>query len=97
MPDSSAEPLFNSSEEERDRSESWVAPTRRAGDGTPGPIPLSSVTPARAWSAEGARVAIATCLQCGASLLLDPSLDFDVVARHADWHEAHDEGWVNDE
>lgn len=41
---------------------------------------------ARAFAAEGARVGLVTCRDCGASLLLDEANDFDVFAVHDDWH-----------
>jgi hypothetical protein len=43
---------------------------------------------ARAWPAEGARVAIQTCALCGASLLIDPAHKVDVVELHRLWHIA---------
>lgn len=49
-------------------------------------------TAATVLSAEGARVGIVSCLECGAALLLDPrDGDFDPVVRHIQWHDAHRE------
>ena len=50
------------------------------------PVPNPGVTPATIWAAEGARVGLVTCLECGAALLLDPRSEFDVPMRHALWH-----------
>ena len=41
---------------------------------------------ARAILAEGARVGVVTCKQCGAALFLDPGDEFDVLQLHRDWH-----------
>lgn len=41
-----------------------------------------------AWAAEGRRVAIVTCMQCGASILLD-ARGPDAVAIHDAWHAQH--------
>lgn len=41
----------------------------------------------RAVVAEGARVGFLICEDCGASLLLDPTNEFDVVAIHDTWHD----------
>lgn len=43
-------------------------------------------TAVRAWSAEGARVGIATCTLCGASVLIDPSDTASAMEVHAKWH-----------
>jgi LmbE family N-acetylglucosaminyl deacetylase len=39
-------------------------------------------------AAEGARVGIACCSECGAALLLDPRESIDVVYLHNEWHAA---------
>jgi hypothetical protein len=52
-------------------------------DDRPAPPPITS---ARPWEAEGARVALVSCVQCGAALLLDPGNEFDVIDRHVSWH-----------
>ena len=39
----------------------------------------------RAWAAEGARVAIVTCLRCGAAVFIDPSED--AMTLHERWHQ----------
>lgn len=49
-----------------------------------------TISAATAISAEGARVAFATCEQCGAALLLHPSDQTDRVKQHLEWHDAHD-------
>lgn len=36
--------------------------------------------------AEGARIAIWTCPECGAAVLIDPRDDFDPAYRHREWH-----------
>ena len=38
------------------------------------------------WAAEGARVAMVTCSQCGAALLIDPRSNLDVMSLHMQWH-----------
>ena len=43
-------------------------------------------TPATTLSAEGARVGIATCLQCGAAILIDPRDDVNRARQHWAWH-----------
>lgn len=49
-------------------------------------------TPARAVSAEGARIGFVTCLCCGATITRDPGDDdFDPVVRHIEWHIEHGE------
>lgn len=40
-----------------------------------------------AWSAEGARVGIVTCLSCGAAVFL--SMDADSLGLHAEWHRVN--------
>jgi hypothetical protein len=57
-------------------------------DETPAPSPITS---ARAWEAEGARVALASCVICGAALLLDPGDTVGVVEVHVSWHLARGE------
>lgn len=39
-------------------------------------------TPLRAWTAEGGRVGLSVCRRCGATLLIDPDIEFDILARH---------------
>jgi len=48
-------------------------------------------TPARAFSAEGARVAIVTCRTCGAAILIDPGDNEPAVDIHTRWHKEHPE------
>lgn len=43
-------------------------------------------TGTRAWAAEGARVALVTCLRCGAAILIDPSDKVDPLALHDAFH-----------
>lgn len=43
-------------------------------------------TRATVITAEGARVALVTCLRCGASLLLDPREGVSVMEIHDRWH-----------
>jgi hypothetical protein len=46
-------------------------------------------TPYRAVEAEGARIGLLSCLDCGAVLMLDPDdarQDIDVVSIHTEWH-----------
>lgn len=38
--------------------------------------------------AEGARVGVVTCDQCGAAILLDPRDTTDRCERHVEWHRA---------
>lgn len=45
-----------------------------------------AVSDAIAWSAEGGRVGIVTCLTCGSALFLSPMTD--VYALHDAWHQA---------
>jgi hypothetical protein len=42
---------------------------------------------ATALSAEGARVGLVTCQECGAALLLDPRDDTNVLKLHDQWHD----------
>jgi hypothetical protein len=49
-----------------------------------------SYTGARTIVAEGARVGVITCRECGAAIVLDPDDDFDPAERHADWHRKLD-------
>jgi hypothetical protein len=51
----------------------------------------SPITPARAWQAEGARVALVSCVICGAALLLDPGDPISAVEVHVGWHLARGE------
>ena len=51
---------------------------------------LSGFTQATVIAAEGARVAILSCEECGAALLLDPRETISVIDRHRDWHERSD-------
>ena len=48
----------------------------------------SGCTAATIVAAEGARVGIVTCRECGAALLLDPREERDVVSLHRSWHGA---------
>ena len=43
-------------------------------------------TKPRAITAEGARVAVVTCLACGAAVFMDPSDEFNSLAFHRLWH-----------
>jgi len=43
-------------------------------------------TPAREWTAEGARVGLVTCEMCGAAVLLDPGDKISATDRHTTWH-----------
>jgi hypothetical protein len=45
-------------------------------------------TAARPIAAEGARIGLIACTECGAALVLDIGIDFDVLARHDQWHES---------
>lgn len=49
-----------------------------------------SYTPARPVNAEGMRIGLVACTLCGAALVLDAGIDFDVLERHDQWHEAED-------
>jgi hypothetical protein len=40
-----------------------------------------------AWAAEGARVALVSCEQCGAALIIDPRDRIDVLTLHHEWHQ----------
>ncbi len=44
-------------------------------------------TTVRPYMAEGARIGVATCLRCGASISIDPGDTFDVADLHDRWHE----------
>ena len=44
-------------------------------------------TDATVIAAEGARVALLTCKECGAAILLDPRDDEDRPKQHAEWHK----------
>lgn len=48
---------------------------------------MSNYTPPRHFTAEGARIALVTCLDCGAALTIDPDYFVDVKALHDAWHE----------
>jgi hypothetical protein len=52
------------------------------------PVRFSALT---VFSAEGARVGIATCERCGAAILYDQRESFDAADRHREWHEARDD------
>jgi hypothetical protein len=52
--------------------------------------PFAGYTPATAFDAEGARVAILTCEVCGAAVLFDPRESFLAVERHKAWHRVLD-------
>jgi hypothetical protein len=45
-------------------------------------------TGARAWEAEGARIALISCLTCGAAIVLDRDDREDPIALHDQWHAA---------
>lgn len=45
--------------------------------------------PARAVIAEGARVGFVVCRTCGAALLLDEAVPFNVLEVHREWHLDH--------
>lgn len=45
---------------------------------------------ARVVQAEGARVSLVTCKDCGVTLALDPDISFDVLAIHDDFHNRVD-------
>ena len=45
-------------------------------------------TQATVLAAEGARVGIVTCRECGAAILLDPRDTIDPLLQHRAWHEA---------
>lgn len=44
-------------------------------------------TKATAFEAESARVAIITCVVCGAAILLDPRDDVNMRDLHDAWHQ----------
>jgi len=46
----------------------------------------------RAWAAEGARIGIASCLRCGAAIVLDPADGVNMLELHAGWHQEADRG-----
>ena len=51
--------------------------------------PEQPYTGVRAFSAEGARVGLVSCLTCGAALLVDPAdTDFNVFEKHDRWHRS---------
>lgn len=54
--------------------------------------PLQGYTAPRAFAAEGARVALVSCLRCGAALLLDPDDEEDAIVLHDDWHNKTEKG-----
>ena len=49
-------------------------------------VNLAGFTVPRALPAEGARIALVTCLRCGAALVLDPDDNEDVLELHRRWH-----------
>jgi hypothetical protein len=51
----------------------------------------SPITAARAFMAEGARIALCSCRICGAALVLDPGDQESVVELHVAWHLARRE------
>lgn len=66
--------------------------------GAEGYRPTQTYTAVRAWSAEGARVGLVTCMDCGAALLIDPSDEgFNVIEQHDRWHRSLEamHGWAN--
>lgn len=52
---------------------------------------LDRYTGTRAIRAEGARIGLTVCKACGAALVIDIGIDFDVFARHNEWHESRGE------
>lgn len=46
---------------------------------------------ATAWPAEGARVGLVTCLDCGAAILVDPRAIFDPMHAHDLFHDRLDD------
>jgi hypothetical protein len=68
-----------------------VNPPPNAEKGTQSDRP-AWMTPATVVAAEGARIGLVTCLECGATLLLDPRSDIDVPRRHADYHASQTDG-----
>jgi hypothetical protein len=51
----------------------------------------SPITGARAFEAEGARIALCSCRICGAALVLDPGDTESVIELHVAWHLARGE------
>lgn len=44
---------------------------------------LSALT---CFAAEGARVGLTTCSECGCVLIIDPRDQYDTMAIHKEWH-----------
>lgn len=49
-------------------------------------MPEPTFTTATVFEAEGARVGLVTCQECGATILLDPRDTEDARTTHAYWH-----------
>lgn len=52
---------------------------------------MGAYTDARPFSAEGARIAVVTCLRCGTALTLDPADKISATEIHDQWHDALDD------
>lgn len=42
--------------------------------------------PCAALNAEGARIGLATCKECGAAILIDPRDKTNYAKKHVEWH-----------
>ena len=49
-------------------------------------------TRATALEAEGTRIGIVTCKECGAAIMLDPRDTIEPLRQHHEWHKAREEG-----
>ena len=47
---------------------------------------MSRYTAPRAFPAEGARIALCTCTDCGAAIVLDEGDSVDPRSTHDEWH-----------
>lgn len=47
---------------------------------------IEGYTAIRALEAEGARIGLVTCLQCGATVTIDPSDEQSMIGLHDAWH-----------
>jgi hypothetical protein len=49
----------------------------------------ATYSPYTAVAAEGARIAVVTCLRCGAMVMLDPDVSHELAGQvlHDAWHE----------
>ena len=47
--------------------------------------------PATAFDAEGARIGIATCKTCGATVVIDPRDTINYLRKHYEWHKEQKE------